>query len=535
MRQTLGKTGFTRYIWALLAVMALTLAVLCACAEDANPIMEVEVTANPDSLSTSGDVTLTFRLSNLTDETLHSVSLITSNGLQSEILGSIGPAEIWMYEKKHSVTQSELDAGLIFYYVSFEYGDVVMSKTAEATISKTPPEPKVEFTRQFSSLCTGANGALTIVYQVRNTGNIAVKDLVIRDPLGGFVGEIDRLEIGECRRLTSRMNIFADVVSAPELVYSAVDDSSEPYTESLADVTIRSTRSMLNASFTAGRSLFSSDTAETTLVLTNDGSVDYEHISVLDDALGGVIADSISLPAGGEPVEITHTYPLRGNASYRWRIMGANAAGERVDFVTETINVAADQSADSSILTLSASTDMPIISRSGYVTFQLTLTNHGTSAVNDVRLYENGRGDVRTLAVVPSGEATVVNVKYEIRENSTLAFFADYVDASGQSRTASADSVQVRIAASGVRPETDEDSALLLYNTTLQSGSSKLFIGLLIGSCLVLLGLLTALLITSRKERKVRKQRAAERKQRLHSEFGKTNPFKPVKQPGGKK
>jgi hypothetical protein len=82
-------------------------------------------------------------------------------------------------------------------------------------------------------------------------------------------------------------------------------------------------------------------TADAVLILTNNGNVDYTGVTVLDDVYGGVIADALTLPSGGAPVEVSHTYPLRGEGDYRWRVTGLSGAGEAVDLRTETLTLSA--------------------------------------------------------------------------------------------------------------------------------------------------------------------------------------------------
>ena len=116
------------------------------------------------------------------------------------------------------------------------------------------------------------------------------------------------------------------------LTYAAGDETHSLRLEAAA---LEEAQGRLSAELTAGVSMFDSDKAEAVLRLTNAGAVDYVGLTIYDDAYGGVIADGIDVPAGGEPVEVAHTYPLRGDAVYRWRIVGANATGARVDFVTD--------------------------------------------------------------------------------------------------------------------------------------------------------------------------------------------------------
>ena len=88
--------------------------------------------------------------------------------------------------------------------------------------------------------------------------------------------------------------------------------------------------------------MFEDGTADAILILTNTGNVDYTGVTVLDDVYGGVIADGLTLPSGGAPVEVAHTYPLRGEGEYRWRVTGMSGAGETLDLRTETLTLSGE-------------------------------------------------------------------------------------------------------------------------------------------------------------------------------------------------
>ena len=276
--------------------------------------------------------------------------------------------------------------------------------------------------------------------------------------------------------------------------------------------------------------MFAEDTAEVVLRLTNVGNTDYPNLTVYDELYGGIIADSICLPAGGEAVDVSHAYPIRGNERYCWRVVGVSAAGGQLNQMTNTVTVPVE-SKGSAELTLGASTEMTRISRRGYVPFTLTLTNYGSGLATNVQIYEQTLGKICELAVVPAGEPTVRTEKLPVDENMAFQFYAVYSDADGRTHTAGADPVEVVIAVGGARPESGESAqqSQLYSGLSMQWGSTSLFLWLLGGSCAILVVLSVVLFITSRKVRKERKERAAARKQRIKEELGKTNPFRPVR------
>lgn len=534
---------FKRRACALLASILLCL--LCgavcaplfglpAAAEEASPALAISLTASPEELAEPEEITLTFQLTNQTDALLESLCLTSEDGLLVEPIGDIAPGESQTYIRPHAVSAAELEAGVIRYIVTCISGSSHFSYPVEAVIRKHSSEPTVEFLRQVSHTSATDGGSVTIVYEIRNTGPVAIHSLSVTDPLGNFDSRLNALEPGACKRFVQHVSISEDAVSAPLLAYTA-NDGRTVYTQRLEDLALLSAHGLLDASLTAGRSMFSSDSAEVILTLTNSGNVDYFEVAVYDDIYGGLIADSIAIPAGGEPVEVAHSYPLRSDSQYRWRVTGQTSAGDQIDFVTSTASVSMDDDRSDVLLTLRASTSMPKISRSGYVPVQLEISSIGSATATGVRICEETLGELRELAVVPTGDPTVCTFHIEVRQNTTLTFTASYSDHYGQERIATAPPLEITIGRGGQAPETIRNESSLFGGLSTQISNSPLFMGLLIGSCAVLAVLIVALAITSRRARARRKQRAAERKQRRKEDQARTARFKPVRSGNGVK
>ena len=501
---------------------------MSAQAEEAEaPALDIAATVSPEAVAGPGDVELTFTLTNRSEGTLYDVSLALADRLIAEVVGDIAAGESRTVSRTHTVAQAELDAGSIGYVVTCESENAGLhSYSIAIEISQDGAEPEVEFLRRISSAQVTVGNTATVAYRVENTGTAAVENVVVSDPGVGFEARIEGLEAGQSELFLHRTAISEDVVSEPVLSYSAAGQENV-YTIRLEAVDIEAAQGRLNATLVAGVSMFDSEMVEAVLQLTNAGDVDYRDIVVYDDVYGGVIADGISLPAGGDPVEITHTYPLRGEGTYCWRITGTSAAGAQVDFITDVQIVAAG--VGEPLLALEASASLPHIRHSGYVTFTLELSNAGDGMASNVVLSEASLGELGELAVVPAGEPTRYTVRLEVGESTDYLFSATYTGADGETRVATADAVSVIVGAGGEDPEPEEPDAALAEGAPMQMGNSSLFLVLLIGSCVVLVVLVVVLLVTSRKARKARKERAAVRKQRMKEEMGKTNRFVPVR------
>lgn len=525
---------------ALAALMALALCLIGgaassplfavpAVAEPTAPALEISVAASPDELIIPGDVELSFTLTNLSDGSLESVSLTSPDGLLVEPIGDMAAGASLTYARVHTMTQEELDAGKIEYIITCVSGSDHFSYAVEAAVQKAYAEPEVEFLRQVSSRYSSDSSSVTVIYRLRNVGNVPVTAITVTDPLGSFSSKLESLDVGKSKVFLQHVSVAEATDSSPTLTYSA-EGSDDSYTVQLDPLTIEPAHGMLDTMLTAGRSMFTSDSAEVILQLVNSGNVDYLDVTVYDDVYGGVIADSITVPASGEPVEIAHTYPIRGDSCYRWRITGRTSAGDQIDLITSSEYVDLDDEGGDPLLTIQASTTMPKINRRGYIPIRLELTNIGEVTAASVHISEENGGEICELAVIPTGDPTVREIQYRISESCTLLFSATYTDSYGKERIAAAEPLTITIGAGGQSPETDDGrSSLFFGGLSTQMDNSGLFMGLLIGSCTVLVVLIVVLVITSRRARIQRKARATARKQRIKEEMGKTNRFKPLR------
>ena len=260
--------------------------------------------------------------------------------------------------------------------------------------------------------------------------------------------------------------------------------------------------------------------------------MDYSNITVWDDVYGGVIADAISLPSGAHPVEIPYTYPLRGEGEYRWRITGANNAGQLLDLRTSTIVASNEPETRQMDISLTAQTATPRINRPGRVTFDFTILNTGTVMARDARLYEVTRGDIRRLAVIPRGERepTLFSASYDVSQDAEFIFCLEYTDAQGHQQTQTTSPIAVQIVPDGVDPQHLDASDRGLEGDSVKPGSnSATFIALLIIAGAALTVMITILAVTSIRARRDRMKRVAAEKQRIKAELGRTGSIPAVK------
>ena len=517
-----------------LAVCANALATTSDDPLEAQRLLSVTLTVKPQEMVASGDATMTFVISNPSEFDIQNVYLASADGALSEPIGQIDAGETQTFVRTHNVTEAELDAGQVSYTVTHDPlidGNDKITYDLIAPVVRVEALPQVDFTRQISSDYVVRGGVAVITYKVRNTGNVAISGVRVRDSLGDFTGRAELMNIGETRTFISRVTVSEDAVSQPTLEYTVPDGETVSVQMDAADIHL--SEGGLEAHFSVGESAFSENTADAILTLNNNGNTDYTDISVVDDVYGGVIADSIDLPAGSDPVEIAYTYPVRGDCSYRWRITGVNKAGERVDFLTRTYELSGDSEVEDISVAISAVPSMTEINRPGYVNFAFEISNTGTDMAQDVLLYEVNLGQVRKLAVLPVGEPTRCSANYEVTADSQFIFCLNYTDENGHPRTVSTAPININITPGGETPIQVREDSLDLEGGSVKMKNSFTLLILLGAIGALLLILFVVLVITSTRVRRERKARREAEKQRMKEEMGKTNPFKPIKA-GGK-
>ena len=497
-------------------------------------ILEISLSSRPAELVSAGEVMLSFSIANNSDFDAQNVYLISADGLHSEPLGQIGAGEVQTFNRSYTVTETELDSGEISFVVSHDspnLGAEPVSYTVSTPIARSIAAPQAEFTTQLSSDCAPAGGTVTVTYRVRNTGNVPLTQLRVNDTLGDFVGRVEMLDVGETRVFTGHVTINAAARSEPSLSYTVPAEDGRTYETELSPRTIAIAAPELSLSFAADcETAEPGGTVTLTLMLRNLGNVGYRHITVTDAVRGDLVASSQTLPAGSDPLLVSRVYPVRGDGEYQFHVSAVCETGERVNMDTERIAVPMSAPRAAGGIELSASTETPVIRRSGNVTFDLSLSTNAAEGVRDVRLSEQTRGEIRTFEIIPAGGPLCAQASYPVSEDSEFTFIADWTDAQG-THIVRALPVEVAIGRDGVEPDADEKSGEGLSATArVLVGEGSVYIYLIAGGVLVLIGLIFALWITSRKERRASREREAQQRQKRREELEKTNPFVPVKQ-----
>lgn len=491
-------------------------------AEENLQLLRISLLAQPDSLVEPGEVTLILGIENISEVTAENVYLSSSDGLLSEPIGQIGAGQTISLNRPHTVSQAELDAGAITYIISHDDPGEIGHKvnyTVQTPIVQSELNPEVEFTRQFSSRYVAPGDTVTIVYNIFNSGNVALNSLRVQDSLGDYTGGIDHLDVGENRTLISRVTLDEADSSIATLSYDVEAMDRESFSISLDEAPIRIAYAQIDASISVSYSPFSTDTAEVVLLMSNLGNVDYTNIRITDDIYGGIVADNVVLPSGSaDPISISAAYPVRNDEGFRWRITGNSESGEKIDMITETAYLVPREAAYPTEVTLQVQVLTPDIRMAGNVPVRIRIENIGDADVSDIDLNETRLGTVHNFAVLPAGGHIERDFSLPVRESGEFNFIIRYTSIYGEDRGVIAAPAKVEISSDGVLPEGMEESAAGFSGDSFKIGGSSTFAVLLIVGSVLLLALIITLLVLSHKAKMEKKLRMAAERHRKKSD-----------------
>lgn len=541
MRSTKFRRCKTRgYI---LAILVLSCAILFAqgfaISEETAPplrhILEIKLAIKPVELVVPGDVALTFTISNPSDYDANNITYTSSDGLHTEVLGQIpaGGSQVFP-ARTYSVSQAELDAGVLNFIVSHDgiaSDEAPVNYSVEVAIAKSEAKPDIEFTRQLSARAVVAGSTVAVTYRVKNTGNVTLTQIRVRDSLGEYTGRVGSLVPGETKVLSSRVTVNQAVTSDADVSYVADEVSEEAIEKELDDIEIAVVEEALTATLVLDQNTaVTGDTVNGVLTIQAAG-VDFSGINVTDDIYGTVLADALELKAE-ESITLTCSWPVRGPSDYRIRVSGIAATGDELDVVTNTAHVPLMGEFTESALAITAVAATPVISRAGGVRVTVAIENNGNAIARDVTLSEATMGELRTFAFIPTGEPTYRDVICEVSDNSRFVFMATYTDDAGQTVSILSQPVEIEVASGGALPEVvqEKDGGFVGWISRNVDDSITYFWMLGIAGA-VLIVLMVILVVSHFRERRARRKKIDREKQRRREELSKTTKFEPVKRP----
>lgn len=234
------------------------------------------------------------------------------------------------FTASYTVTQDDIDSGSIENTAtatgSGEFGETVQSPPSTALID-APAEPGLQAIKSASLDDTNANGAadegetITYTVAVTNIGNVSIDGVSVDDPLIALTPASADLAPGASADFTASYVVTAADVTTGAVSNTAVasgttpggDTVDSPPTSVVVD-TVRPSLSLVkSAEFDdadADGLLSLGEQITYAFVVTNDGNVPIEGVTVDDPRVTGITPASADIPAGGQQVFTADAYTV---------------------------------------------------------------------------------------------------------------------------------------------------------------------------------------------------------------------------------
>lgn len=494
----------------------------------------------PEQMVTAGEATVRINLGNTTNAILDDVTLYDGEGniVYGPVQIPAGESEgMRSYSADIQVTKGQLSDGQIGYAARYVLdkgteSERTIEKQILIEVKKVKANPKIEFSREISSLFVTQGSEVTLTYRIRNTGNVKLTDIKVTDELGGEVGSLSSLDVGKKKTFTQKVVIQEGQISQPKVSYS-YEGGEKTYSEKLKSSEIALAREELVLELSASStSVTPGETINLSLRLINNGNVSYSKLRISDPVLGDLGSLANDLKAGQEYV-FSKEVPIKSSTSFQFHVSGRCATNKEISYKSNICTVSVLNEDQSGIhLRLEAETTSQSISGPGPVTFTLHLYNEGDLDIRDVMLSEQSNGDIKRMAVLAPGE-TQLEQTYQLTQSGTFVFVAQVSDGQGGSLTVLSNPIEIEVgsgeAAVVASPDADappptqaEGSALKLPENPETFRNMMILAG---GVLAIILILALSAGMRSRKKRMAQRKRAAvQRKARPRKEEARRRP-----------
>ncbi len=301
-----------------------------------NPGLEIKKSADIGEASKKGDkISYIIRVKNTGNVTLSKVRVLDELVELDELIDRLLPGEELVFNLDYILKQEDLDKGLVVNRARVEGEDPDGEKIEEEDEIETSltRKPAMEVEKIGSYVDANGDGLVNVgdridyAIVVRNTGNVTLRDILIKDPMleldivfaelavGDYWRYLDSYEFTQedldSGRVINRVSVQPSDMDEPEEVEEVTELERNPLLE------LEKTGSYLDAN---GDGLVNlGDEIHYTITLVNKGNVTLKNILVEDPLLG--MKEVISQLAVGEKLVLKGSYKLSGSDLEEGRVL----------------------------------------------------------------------------------------------------------------------------------------------------------------------------------------------------------------------
>ena len=328
---------------------------------DTDPV-RVSSLSEPQSVISEQEVNITIKIYNSSQKDIEgSISLYNANGgAPIQTYNGLKGENSVTYTGTWNVTQEEIDAGKIKYYIRYnvetENGPQTTTRTIPVTIQAEQAVPQLSATYSVSPTAAKKGQTVTFTYTLSNTGNVELRNISIANP-GVTEDPVSAaaLSVGEKITLTDTITMGSkELVSKPEITYQGADSSKKLTITDMARKTITVAEDGLDVSIKADKTkdIYPGEAVSFTLTMKNSGNASYTDLGAML-ADGTVVVSGVEL-APGASYEGKFTYTPTSDAAVALTVSGSDSAGESVAVVSNEVKLETTDASRALILDVAA-------------------------------------------------------------------------------------------------------------------------------------------------------------------------------------
>ena len=440
---------------ALLIMVLLFACCASALAAESDPV-HFTIQVSPQSLTEPGKVTVSLKVANAGSEDM--VDPVTLYDPAGNVVPSFGDGGSYVlksgdsrsWEGEWSVTQAQLDAGDISYTLKYhledEAGELVeISRQATAAIEFTGEKANLTVSRSISPEVVRSGGQASVVYELYNSGNVALTDIRVKENISKNAQTVKTLAVGARTTLTftSRMG-NADLTSNANITYRVKGDS-RTHTEKVEDKVIPQAKPNLKfevTSPTAGVNM--NEAATLVLTFTNSGNVAYSNVTVKDEKKGEILTN-VSIPAGATVTE-SKEFILLEPTTFKLSAILPDNTGETNTLKAKDLTIGVFDPEKTILLTLNLTADQDTIHEiPADVRFHLTVTNNSNIKAEKISISHGGT-HIYTISSLEPGASTVLTRDVRLSQAGRFRFTASVKDTMQNTVTFESNTLQIAYA-----------------------------------------------------------------------------------------
>ena len=198
----------------MLAAVAAVSAALCEGEADLRDTLSVSASVSPPGMAARQEASVYLTLVNSATEAIDDIRVTRPDGTVLCEVGTLSGSgqSSYVFSETVTPTKRQLEDGGVEYVIKYTLGKGSASETPRelsvlAPIEKLEAQPELEFTRSVSSTYVQKGEEVSITYRLRNTGNVALTGIRVKDALYGEIGEVERLEPGKKHAFTLNLTV----------------------------------------------------------------------------------------------------------------------------------------------------------------------------------------------------------------------------------------------------------------------------------------------------------------------------------------